>query len=132
MRCPKCSASLEPVVYAGIEIDRCTRCHGLWFDAREIDRLQRARGAEILDSGDPHLGRQWDNLPGDIPCPRCRTRMVRWVDLDRDFLKYERCPTCQGLWLDAGEFRQFQLGGRAGNWLDRLASLLAGRSRSDG
>ena len=32
MDCPKCQARLEPVQYAGVEVDRCVRCGGLWFD----------------------------------------------------------------------------------------------------
>ncbi len=39
MRCPKCGATLEAEAYHGIEIDRCTECDGIWFDAGEAELL---------------------------------------------------------------------------------------------
>jgi hypothetical protein len=39
MRCPKCGASLAAEEYHGIEIDRCTECGGIWFDAGEAELL---------------------------------------------------------------------------------------------
>ena len=40
MDCPKCNALMEPVSYGGSNttIDRCTQCHGLWFDLDEAER----------------------------------------------------------------------------------------------
>ena len=33
MKCPKCGYDLITGEWHGIQIDQCTHCHGLWFDA---------------------------------------------------------------------------------------------------
>ena len=39
MKCPKCGADLHPEEFRGIQIDRCSECHGLWFDDGEMELL---------------------------------------------------------------------------------------------
>lgn len=39
MKCPRCGADLRVEHYAGIEVERCPECHGIWFDAHEAARL---------------------------------------------------------------------------------------------
>lgn len=39
MKCPKCGADLITEEYHGIHVDRCTECHGIWFDAGEVEQL---------------------------------------------------------------------------------------------
>ena len=38
-RCPKCGAQLIPVPYRGIELDKCSRCEGVWLDVGELDQV---------------------------------------------------------------------------------------------
>ena len=38
-RCPKCGAELVPVPYRGIELDKCSRCQGVWLDFGELDQV---------------------------------------------------------------------------------------------
>ena len=38
-RCPKCGAELIPVPYRGIELDKCSRCQGVWLDVGELDHV---------------------------------------------------------------------------------------------
>jgi Zn-finger nucleic acid-binding protein len=38
-RCPKCGAGLVPVPYRGIELDKCSRCQGVWLDFGELDQV---------------------------------------------------------------------------------------------
>jgi hypothetical protein len=38
-RCPKCGADLVPVPYRGIELDKCSRCQGVWLDIGELDQV---------------------------------------------------------------------------------------------
>ena len=106
--CPKCGGSLEPVVCAGIEVDRCLSCKGIWFDSLEAEQLKAIQGSESLDIGDPETGSQLDQLTRDIECPRCEVKMTRMVDIDLYCIWYETCPKCHGVWLDAGEFKKFK------------------------
>lgn len=38
-RCPKCGAPLLAIHYRGVELDKCSRCHGLWLDCGELDQV---------------------------------------------------------------------------------------------
>jgi hypothetical protein len=40
MKCPKCGADLNEVDMHGVRVDVCNECHGVWFDAGEIDQLK--------------------------------------------------------------------------------------------
>jgi Zn-finger nucleic acid-binding protein len=108
VKCPKCGGELQPVVQAGIEVDRCANCGGLWFDRREADRLRQEKGsAKAVDIGDAKVGDQ-HNEQAKVECPRCHTLMIRMVDLDQHHIWYESCPVCYGKWFDAGEFKDLQ------------------------
>ena len=39
MKCPKCGYDLITGEWDGIQIDQCTHCHGIWFDAGEAEAL---------------------------------------------------------------------------------------------
>ena len=43
MRCPKCGQEMVEEELAGIMIDRCGNCQGLFFDAGELDLLLEAK-----------------------------------------------------------------------------------------
>lgn len=107
MQCPKCQASLEAVVYADIEVDRCTNCKGIWFDSMEAQTLKKIAGSESIDTGDPKTGSEF-NEQGNINCPKCKTRMTKMVELNQSHIWYEKCPVCYGVWFDAGEFKDFK------------------------
>ncbi len=38
-RCPKCGSPLVAITYRGVELDKCSRCQGLWFDCGELDQV---------------------------------------------------------------------------------------------
>ncbi len=38
-RCPKCGAPLVAVPYRGIELDKCSRCQGVWLDFGELEQV---------------------------------------------------------------------------------------------
>ncbi len=108
MECPKCGGELYPVAQDNIEIDRCRKCGGMWFDMLEVDRLRKVKGsAKALDVGDEASGEEL-NQQGKIDCPRCHTQMIRMVDLQQHHIWYESCSVCYGKWFDAGEFKDLQ------------------------
>jgi Zn-finger nucleic acid-binding protein len=107
VQCPKCGGSMEAVTFASIEVDRCVGCRGIWFDMLEADRLKPLRGSEVIDDGDPRIGRRY-NEQGKINCPKCGNRMIPLVDARQPHLWYESCNSCFGVFFDAGEFRDFK------------------------
>jgi hypothetical protein len=39
MKCPKCGGDLKTEEYHSVQVDRCTDCLGVWFDAGEAETL---------------------------------------------------------------------------------------------
>ena len=104
MRCPKCRADMEQIDYEGTEVDRCTICSGIWFDAGEIEVLKDKQAAAAIDTGDAKTGKQ-SNAIDSYQCPRCSGAMVKVVDPKQTHIWYETCSSCHGSYLDAGELR---------------------------
>ena len=105
--CPKCNAPMQTMQVESTQVDRCTSCEGLWFDALE-DRDVRAK--ESIDVLDPP-GAQTENgrdTQRRVNCPRCHTLMIRMLDRQTREIWYESCPICYGKFFDAGEFRAIQ------------------------
>lgn len=107
MHCPKCSYIMGPVDFKETTVDRCTNCRGLWFDRLELEQLKGARGSEDIDCGAARTGRAYDTIK-DISCPRCQVPMTRVQAPDRSTVSFETCPQCQGIFLDAGEFKELK------------------------
>jgi PAT family beta-lactamase induction signal transducer AmpG len=103
MRCPKCRSDMEQVAIEDTVIDRCTTCHGLWFDPGELDRLRNRKTAAAIDIGDPAIGKE-QNRTDRYRCPRCGGPMLRLVDPAQPHIWFERCGSCHGSFFDAGEF----------------------------
>lgn len=103
MRCPKCRADMELLTIDGVEIDRCTSCHGLWFDPGEIEKLRDKKVAAAIDIGDTVTG-SVRNTNDRYRCPRCGGKMLRMTDAKQKHIWYEECEACHGSYFDAGEF----------------------------
>ncbi len=107
MNCPKCNAAMENVAFEGVNVDRCTSCKGIFFDANENKALKEKKGAESIDTGDAATGKKMDKIT-NIKCPRCHASMIRMTDVDQHHIDYEACTVCYGVFLDAGEFKDWK------------------------
>jgi adenosylmethionine-8-amino-7-oxononanoate aminotransferase/Zn-finger nucleic acid-binding protein len=107
MKCPKCGEDFEEVDYAAIKVDRCTGCKGMWFDMLEHEHLKAIEGSESIDIGDKAVGKKY-NAISRISCPACHARMIPMVDVHQPHIWYEACPSCYGVFFDAGEFRDYK------------------------
>ena len=108
LQCPKCTSPMEKVAYAGVEVDRCVKCKGLWFDAREQERLKDVKGSEQIDNGPPRTGGAPPSSPAKVMCPVCATPLIRMVDHQQPHVHFESCTVCYGVFFDAGEFRDYK------------------------
>jgi PAT family beta-lactamase induction signal transducer AmpG len=102
MRCPKCRSDMEQIVIDGTEIDRCSSCRGLWFDAGELSHFRNKEAAAVLDIGDVATGKKQNKIE-NYRCPRCAGPMNRLVDPEQTHIWFERCGSCHGSFFDAGE-----------------------------
>jgi PAT family beta-lactamase induction signal transducer AmpG len=102
IRCPKCRSDMVQVVVDGIEIDRCSSCHGLWFDEGELSLMRNKNAASVLDVGDVATGKEQNKIE-HYRCPRCAGPMNRLVDPHQTHIWFEQCGSCRGSFFDAGE-----------------------------
>jgi len=103
MICPACKSDMIVVEHERIELDYCVKCHGVWFDAGELELLLGTLG---LDSAGPFLGGILETKEAETPekkrrCPLCRQKMKK-VNLETKVL-VDICPQGEGIWFDGGE-----------------------------
>ena len=106
MKCPRTGSKLKQVKVGGISIDISTECGGAFFDYREIesfDEKHEKRGEVLAD----HLTQFSGVLLNEadrINCPKCpEVVMRRRYYSPQRILEIDDCPSCGGIWLDAGE-----------------------------
>jgi Zn-finger nucleic acid-binding protein len=90
LSCPACSRDFHPMPLRGVEVDKCVGCGGLWFDGGELAKAARGPLPTMKPLG-----------VSKRACPHCLVAMQvgRAADVEVD-----RCATCKGVYLDAGEF----------------------------
>ncbi len=122
MRCPKCKSLMEEARYERASVDRCEGCNGIWFHPDALSKLKKTWMAEILDTGDPSVGKK-NNAIDDVDCPKCGLRMDKVVDERQTHIWYEMCPDGHGAYFDAGEFTDL----RHDTLMDRVRDLVTGQ-----
>ncbi len=105
--CPKCKSNFKKINFQGIEVDRCQDCQGIWFDSLEHEKLKEIENSESIDIGDPEKGKKLNKID-KINCPICNSLMVRMVDNNQPHIWFEACTICNGVFFDAGEFKDFK------------------------
>jgi len=103
--CPKCAGQLEVKNIGNEEIDVCTICEGIWFDAGELEKVISAE--LTAESNESFAIDQLDgtSLPEELrklndekcgKCPSCGSH----PQMDRKQSKgifIDQCPTCNGV-----------------------------------
>ncbi len=109
MQCPKCFGEMETVSRDGegaIRIDRCSECHGLYFDQLTRADLDLADAKKDVDTGDPEIGAEYDDTVY-VDCPKCDKIMDQRKIEEPVRIRFELCPSCNSTFLDAGELKQY-------------------------
>lgn len=84
MKCPVCSSDLQIATRAGIEIDYCPTCRGVWLDRGELDKIieRHVQETQSLARGTPY------SYPPQPPASRApeppRARYEDDEDYERD------------------------------------------------
>jgi uncharacterized protein len=59
MQCPACNVALVMAERAGVEIDYCPGCRGVWLDRGELDKIiERSEGATPMPASGSRPG-EW-------------------------------------------------------------------------
>lgn len=103
----------------GIKLDRCVTCGAVWFDAKELEHLQRdKRTAEAVDIG-ARTRSAAAIKTRNLRCPRDNEPMIEVEHPKQSHIMIMECGTCGGHLLDAGEFKdmaKFTLGEKIKNF----------------
>ncbi len=116
MQCPKCSGDMLKVKYENIEVDRCERCKGIWFDMLEHEDLKKISGSEAIDIGFGDASIKKRTATDKIMCPKCKQPLINMVVAAQPHISYEACVICYGVYFDAGEFTDFREETFAESW----------------
>jgi Zn-finger nucleic acid-binding protein len=114
MKCPNDNTEMSKVKIEGqydqpILLEQCKECGGIWFDAMKLFSARNGE-AEKIEVFDSKILWTPTNVVNRIRrCPLDQSELFRFKD--RYFLKgviLERCPSCNGIWLNRGDFTKFQ------------------------
>ena len=107
MKCPRDGTQLRRVIVAGIELDKCHKCDGIWCDRGEMARLRDTKLTgveELLEQKYGNPAYQESATQGHMLCPRCeeaRLQEYRYTYVNP--VRVDRCEQCFGVWLDDEE-----------------------------
>jgi Zn-finger nucleic acid-binding protein len=99
VKCPVCSAQLQPTIRHKISVNLCQSGHGMWLEHDELEQLED----EVFDFGDRWKGTLvFSSAATAHQCPECTALLqrfkYRFYDLEMEF-----CPSRHGYWLDHDE-----------------------------
>ncbi len=132
LRCPLCTISstgtaspyrapekttqriaLEPHDYeAGISVQRCQECDGIWLEEGQLSQIQDARvndyshvhaGDVVLRHRSAHAGEERE----PPMCPRCDEAMFAST-FKTSNIPYASCLSCGGQWLREGALQDIE------------------------
>jgi Zn-finger nucleic acid-binding protein/ribosomal protein L40E len=121
--CPVCTMLMPAREAAGVALNECGSCNGLWVPGDEIDTLVRRASEARLNAGPESLASLAPRTRGANPaaqkvqyrrCPECESLMHRQNFRKASGVIIDRC-SAHGTWLDADELEQiagFILSGR--------------------
>jgi Zn-finger nucleic acid-binding protein len=142
--CPRCKVPMQQLrlgLETTVEIERCTRCYGIFFDPGELEEVLDAsvkRAYEVdLERLDTILREETSTRDFKkvtyVPCPDCGELMHRKSYGAKAGVVVDRCKA-HGVWLDGGELNQLLKWAKAGGRKhDREASerRVAAEARSE-
>jgi Zn-finger nucleic acid-binding protein len=134
MKCPIDGENLKVQNYeAGIQVDACSCCGGVWLDRGELEAIQKTierdyskilteldrekilhevAGAKVSNFSTDAILLDNTDLPPEVdrsPCPKCNASMIKSFYRPDNATVIDICPNGHGLWLDAGELQKLEV-----------------------
>jgi len=106
--CPACRGVMVVAEHKRIEVDYCTKCSGVWFDAGELELLLESM---TLDETGLTMA-EIMALPAKKVaekarlCPICRRKMRKVAIGSEPEVLIDVCLRGDGIWFDGGELSQ--------------------------
>lgn len=104
MRCVKCLGGTlgeYQLPKAGVAIDRCDHCGGIWFDPGELEVIL---GPSAMT---PFIFVSGSGYNDDYVCPRCDVPLAEFHYPGTSTL-IDACEKCHGIWLDNKEWNDIK------------------------
>lgn len=108
MQCPEDGAELHTVDYRSVPFQECPRCLGRWFDRGELNKAKDRTDDDLRWLDFEPFGKEADRVAVQTEGKRC-PKDSAWMDAltyERSGVVIDRCPRCQGIWLNHGEFEK--------------------------
>lgn len=108
MKCPVCHIPMIVVEHEQIELDNCTDCAGVWFDAGELELLLETMQVEehALSLDSILTSPEAKSSEKKRKCPICGKKMKKATVGHKPEVLIDVCPRGDGLWFDKGEVGQ--------------------------
>ena len=126
--CPACETRMPPSQVAGIAVNECPGCHGLWVSGGHFDALvkraarQREQRGPVADAPRVSRGNPLSRSVQYRRCPECDQFMLRTNYKRSSGVILDECRA-HGTWLDADELEQVAgfilAGGRTSKMLEQ-------------
>lgn len=108
MKCPVCKEPMIIVEHEKIELDYCTACLGVWFDAGELALLLESMDLEVGEFNIADIITLPEKRIAEEKrkCPVCRKKMKKAAIGHDPQVVIDVCPRGEGMWFDGGEVGQ--------------------------
>ncbi len=107
--CPDCSSILEPRQFAGVQVDACPRCAGIYFDEGELNRVRRHSATSLQDLDEMVQPQELALSVAALRlCPGCGKAMSKIRYLYSSPVQIDSCEFCCGTWIQNGELKAMQ------------------------
>ena len=111
MKCPRTGAKMKEVEIQQVKVDISEGCGGVWFDNFEFEKFDEAHesaGEKLIDMM-ASFSREGLDVSGRVSCPRCPdTVLMRHFESPLKKFQLDKCPSCGGIWMDAGELAKYR------------------------
>ena len=111
MLCPSCATEMIEKEYAGVSIDICAGCEGVWTDKGELGKIVSNKEEEFdPDKVIETFKNRWTprETSSDKVCPQCHQKMKEFNYADTGIM-LDRCVNGHGIWLDSDELEKVQI-----------------------
>lgn len=106
MICPACKSDMVVAEYNSIELDYCNNCHGVWFDAGELELFLKSLNLDTAELLKSFVAQEAKTAGEKRKCPICGQRMKQTNIGQAPVIFIDRCQRGHGLWFDGGELAQ--------------------------
>ncbi len=110
-RCPVCRTQMDRIRYERVPVHNCGSCGGHWVEKPRLDLILARREVQMPEPVKQKMMEiaEESNTTQKLICLTCAKEMVKeqfkhWAEIQLD-----RCPKCNGIWLDRGELEKCQI-----------------------